>query len=115
MQKITKNDVLWRLNEIVTFIKLSQLDLTYRFIEIEIAGDRIQVPFIEDVLAYHLKQLITQRSKDSYVKAFMIYIAHENRICEEKLEDALNRVEVYKNMKDAWTNLANLFQLSPIF
>ena len=111
--EITKRNVLWRLNEMAMFIKLSQPSLTYQFIEVEIAGDKVQVISIEDVLAYHLKELINQQSKDSYVKAVMMYIAQKNRISKEKLEKALNRIGIHEAMEVNLNKLNQFFQRSP--
>ena len=90
----------WILEETDTVLDFVGLDIPFRFIEVEIGGDKVQVMSPEDALAYYIAEIVHWgASKEAVQRANMIFMAQRVRIGEMELRDALRRMNAYESLR----------------
>jgi len=90
----------WILEETDTVLDFVGLDIPFRFIEVEIGGDSVQIMSPEDTLANYLAEVIHSKpSKEAVQRTNLIFLAQKNRINEGRLREALERMNAYESFK----------------
>ncbi|MDJ0270846.1 MAG: hypothetical protein NXY59_09990 [Aigarchaeota archaeon] len=90
----------WILEETKTVLDFIGLDIPFRFIEVEIGGDRVQIMALEDTLAYYLSEIIRwEPSKEAVQRVNMIFMAQKNELEPQYLKEALQRMNAYETLR----------------
>jgi len=89
----------WILEETDTVLDFVGLDIPFRFIEVEIAGDRVQIMSPEDTVAYYLAEVVhSSLSREAVQRVNIVFLAQRGRIGKYELREALMRMNAYETL-----------------
>lgn len=90
----------WVLEETDTVLDFVGLDIPFRFIEVEISGDRVQIMSPEDTVAYYLAEMLHwSPSREAVQRVNLVFLAQRDRIGEHELREALRRMNAYETLR----------------